>query len=54
MGSILQITKIADFFYHLCDAITNVIYLCVSMRFLDAIFLKKKRSIRCEFDCLPC
>ena len=40
MGSILRSTKIADFFHHLCDAITDVIILCVSMQFLDAIFLK--------------
>ena len=40
MGSILRSTKIADFFHHLSDAITDVIILCVSMQFLDAIFLK--------------
>ena len=52
MGSILRPTKIANFFHHLCDAITDVIFLCVSMRILDETFLKKKRSIRCDFD--PC
>ena len=51
MGSILRPTKIADFFHQFMDAITDVIFLCVSMRFLDAIFLKEKRSIRRDFDC---
>ena len=52
MGSILQPAKIADFF-HVCDAITDVIFLCVSLRFLDAIFLKRKRSMRLRCDCHP-
>ena len=33
MESILRPTKIADFFYHLCDAITDVIFLWKSMRY---------------------
>ena len=35
MGSILQPAKIADFFHHLCDAITDVIFFMC--RPIDAI-----------------
>ena len=59
MGSILRPTKIEKksqiFFINLCNAITDVIFLCVSMRFLDAIFLKKTfNSKRFRCDCHPC
>ena len=42
MKSILPPTKIADLFHYFCDAITDVIFLYVLMRFLDAILSKKK------------
>ena len=43
--------KSQNFFHHLCDAITNVFFLCVSMRFLDAIFLKK--NVRFDAIAIP-
>ena len=56
MGSILPPTKIEEksqksqiFFHHSCDAITDVIFLYVSTRFLDAIFLKKKTFDSMQF-----
>ena len=52
MGSILRPTKIADFFDHLCDAITDVIFfMCIDVILGCDIFEKKQRSIRCNFDC---
>ena len=60
MGSILRPTKIADFFHHLCGAIIDVIFLCVSLRFrlpslvitkLNKFALKspKRQLVKCNY-----
>ena len=46
MGSILRPTKIADFFHHLCDAITDVIFFMCIDPILGCNIFDKKRSIR--------
>ena len=51
MASILRRAKIADFFHHLCDAITNVIFFMCVDAILGCDIFEKKRSIRCNFHC---
>ena len=54
MGSILRptkIAKIADFFHHVCDAITDVIFFTCIDAILGCNIFETKRSIRCDFDC---
>ena len=46
-----KIAKIAEFFLLIyAMRLLMWFFLYVSMRFLDAIFLKKKRLIRCDFN----
>ena len=61
MGSILRPTKIADFFYHLCDAITDVIFfMCIdaipvillSSKCGQFLYLRYFRLHMCIFVCI--
>ena len=49
--SILQHTKLADFFYRLCDAIIDIILFMCFDAILGCDIFGKKRLIRCDFDC---
>ena len=51
MRSILRPTKIANFFHHLCDATTDVIFFMCIDAILGCDIFEKKSLIRCDFYC---